>query len=276
MILWFFNILINKTIVRILNNIDSQRVNYFFSIITITYNCEAFIEKTIQSVLEQNFKDFEYIIIDGNSSDATLKIINKYRELVDIIVSEPDQGIYDAMNKGLNLAQGQFVNFLNAGDSFCSPDILELVKDKIEMDTKIVSGDFNLFNLNSGLNKKIKTKKLNIENLKRDFRACHQAIFINHKIAPNYDKSFKIRADYLWVIESVLKVTNRQIVKINIPIINYLQEGSSFHSFWKSLYELILIQKNKFNYQIILNVDIYILRILRNYKNEIFYKKNSK
>ena len=102
---------------------DSQRVNYFFSIITITYNCEAFIEKTIQSVLEQNFKDFEYIIIDGNSSDATLKIINKYRELVDIIVSEPDQGIYDAMNKGLNLAQGQFVNFLNAGDSFCSPDI---------------------------------------------------------------------------------------------------------------------------------------------------------
>lgn len=247
-----------------------------FSIITVCYNAEDCIEATMKSVLNQNHTNFEYLVIDGNSTDNTLKIINKYKEDIDVIVSEKDHGIYDAMNKGLKLANGQFVNFLNAGDSFCSNDILCLVNDKIKIDTQVVSGDFNLLNLDTGLNKKIKTKKLNIKNLKRDFSACHQAIFINCKIAPSYDKSFKIRADYLWVIESVLKVTNSQIVKIDMPIINYLQEGSSFHSFWKSLYELILIQKNKFNYQILLNVDIYLLRIIRNYNNENFFKRNRK
>jgi glycosyltransferase involved in cell wall biosynthesis len=245
-----------------------------FSIITVCYNSENLIEETIKSVLNQKYKNFEYIIVDGGSSDNTLNIIKEYKEDVDVVVSESDRGIYDAMNKGLKLANGQFVNFLNAGDSFCSIDTLGLVEDKIKTETKIISGDFNLINFNKGIKKKIKTKKLNIENLKRDFKACHQAIFINHEIAPNYDKSFKIRADYLWVIESVLKVTDRQIEKINIPIIDYMQEGSSFNSFWKSLYELIVIQKNKFNYQIILNIDNYILRIIRNYKNEVF-KKNS-
>ena len=241
-----------------------------FTIITVCYNAESCIEETIKSVINQNYKNFEYIIIDGGSTDNTLKITNKYKKEIDIIVSEPDQGIYDAMNKGINLANGQFVNFLNAGDTYCSNDILALVEENIKIETKIISGDFNLINLSSGLNKLIKTKKLNIKNLKRDFRACHQSIFIANEIGVSYNLSFKIRADYLWVIESVLKVPKYQVEKINIPIVNYLQEGSSFFSFWKSLKELYLIQRIKFKTQTIFNIDIYIRKIIKHYKHEIF------
>ena len=248
---------------------DSQRVNYFFSIITITYNCEAFIEKTIQSVLEQNFKDFEYIIIDGNSSDATLKIINKYRELVDIIVSEPDQGIYDAMNKGLNLAKGKFVNFLNAGDTFVSNDILGLVEKNITIDIKIISGDFNLC-LTNNLMKPIKTRKLILKNLKKDFYACHQSIFIHQSIANNYDKSFKIKADYKWVLSALEQINNEQVYKMNIALVNYEANGYSAVNYIQNLFELIKLHYQFFGgLRVFLNIDVYLYRLLRDIKNRI-------
>lgn len=247
-----------------------------FSIITVTYNCEDVIEKTIQSVLNQRYKDFEYIIIDGKSTDKTLSIINKYINNIDIILSEPDNGIYDAMNKGLNLANGKFINFLNAGDKYCTTDILSSIVKEVNKNIKVISGDFNLINAKTGLNKKIKTKKLNIENLKRDFRACHQSIFINKEISDYYNLSFKIRADYLWVINAIFKVSENQIMKLDFSIVDYSQEGSSFNSFWRSLKELIQIQKKMFNYQILLNMDVYLLKIIRNFKNEITSKKACK
>ena len=109
-----------------------------FTIITVSYNAESCIEGTIKSVLIQSYKNIEYIIIDGGSTDNTLKIINKYKKEIDIIVSEPDQGIYDAMNKGLNLAKGHFVNFLNAGDTFYNNEVLSLVSKYSSNRIKII------------------------------------------------------------------------------------------------------------------------------------------
>ena len=197
-----------------------------FSIVTVCYNAESCIEATIQSVVNQNYTNFEYIIIDGDSKDATLKIINKYKGDIDILVSEPDKGIYDAMNKGLNKAKGQFVNFLNAGDKFYSNNILALVEKEITEDIKIVSGDFNLFSSNTML-KPIKTRKLILENLKRDFYACHQSIFMHKSIATNYDISFKIKADYKWVINALEQINNEQVCKMNIALVNYDANGYS-------------------------------------------------
>ena len=88
------------------------------SIVTVVYNGEEFLEKTIQSVINQTYKNIEYIIIDGGSSDRTVDIIKKYENKIDYWVSEKDAGIYDAMNKGLDIATGDFVNFMNGGDSF--------------------------------------------------------------------------------------------------------------------------------------------------------------
>ena len=95
-----------------------------FSIITVTYNAEKVLEDTIQSVISQTYHHIEYIIVDGASKDGTLSIINRYRSRIHTVVSEPDKGLYDAMNKGIALASGDYLCFLNAGDCFHEDDTL--------------------------------------------------------------------------------------------------------------------------------------------------------
>ncbi len=115
--------------------------NYKISVVTIAYNCESVIEETIKSVVNQTYPNIEYIIIDGASKDGTLDVVKKYENSIDYISSEPDKGIYDAMNKGIAHATGDFIVFMNAGDSFFSNNVLELVVPQIEDDSIIVYGD---------------------------------------------------------------------------------------------------------------------------------------
>ena len=96
-----------------------------FSVITVCYNAQSVIEDTIQSVIAQTYHHVEYILIDGASTDRTMNIVNKYKAHITTIVSEPDKGIYDAMNKGILLATGDYLCFLNAGDSFHEDDTLQ-------------------------------------------------------------------------------------------------------------------------------------------------------
>jgi glycosyltransferase involved in cell wall biosynthesis len=106
-----------------------------FSIITVTYNAEKWIERTLESVASQTCKDFEYIVVDGKSTDRTLEIIDEIagqaRNDGFIVVSEPDKGLYDAMNKGLRIATGDYVWFLNAGDTFYNENTLQEIKFSI-------------------------------------------------------------------------------------------------------------------------------------------------
>ena len=102
-----------------------------FSIITVTYNAGAVLEDTIQSVITQTYRNVEYIIVDGGSKDHTLDIINRYREHIHTLVSEPDKGLYDAMNKGIRLATGDYLCFLNAGDELHEDDTLQLMVHSI-------------------------------------------------------------------------------------------------------------------------------------------------
>ena len=111
------------------------------SVITVCYNAIQGVEKTIRSVLSQSYPDIEYIVIDGGSTDGTLDVIQKYRDKIDYLVSESDDGIYDAMNKGIKAATGEWINFLNAGDFFASDDAL---KDAMSIDTEgidVIYGD---------------------------------------------------------------------------------------------------------------------------------------
>jgi len=111
------------------------------SIITVVYNGEKFLEKTIQSVINQSYENIEYIIIDGGSTDRTVEIIKKYEDSIDYWVSEKDGGIYDAMNKGLERANGEFVNFMNGGDEFFDSEVLaKLFVDLDRCENKSIFG----------------------------------------------------------------------------------------------------------------------------------------
>ena len=114
-----------------------------FSIITINYNNKEGLRKTIESVVGQSFRDFEYIIIDGGSTDGSIEVIKEYAGKVDYWVSEPDKGIYHAMNKGVLQAHGEYLNFMNSGDEFYNNGVLQEVAPSLDSDIvvgKIVHG----------------------------------------------------------------------------------------------------------------------------------------
>ena len=111
------------------------------SIVTITYNCISTIENTLKSLVTQKYKDFEYIIIDGGSNDGTLDVINKYSAIISKILSEPDDGIYDAINKGINVASGELIGLLHSGDTY-SKDTLLIVNEYHKLNkNRIIYGD---------------------------------------------------------------------------------------------------------------------------------------
>lgn len=104
-----------------------------FSVITVTYNAEKVLEDTIQSVISQTYHHVEYIIVDGASKDGTMAIVDQYRDRINQVISEPDKGLYDAMNKGIALATGDYLCFLNAGDSFHEDDTLQKMVHSINI-----------------------------------------------------------------------------------------------------------------------------------------------
>lgn len=121
--------------------------NTKISLITVAFNAGATIEKCINSVIAQQYPDLEYIIIDGSSADDTLSIINKYKNHISKIISEPDRGIYDAMNKGIELATGNIVGILNADDYFAGNDVLERISHAFETSgADIIYGDIDYIN----------------------------------------------------------------------------------------------------------------------------------
>lgn len=115
--------------------------NLDFSIITVCYNSKNTIEKTINSVINQTHSNYEYIIVDGESNDGTLDVLKRYKEHIDVLISEPDNGIYDAFNKGIRLAKGNFIAILNSDDTY-NPNTLELAfKTAVAHPDAIVYGD---------------------------------------------------------------------------------------------------------------------------------------
>ena len=129
-------------------------MSFKISVITVCYNAVDVIERTILSVINQTYCNIEYIIVDGNSTDGTMDIINKYRDRISIVVSEPDNGVYDAMNKGIGLATGEWLNFMNAGDSFSNESIIEDVfKSDIPDTTKFIYSDY-FVKIEGGLSKR--------------------------------------------------------------------------------------------------------------------------
>ena len=175
------------------------------SIITVCYNAESCIEKAIQSVIGQTYKNFEYIVIDGQSTDQTLAIVNKYKGNISKIISEKDSGVFDAMNKGVNHSTGDIIYFLNSDDYFYESNILEIIGQEFlkSPSTDLLNGrvvvDTGIKNYDkSAFTAPCKTKKdLVIHGL------CHQRVFAKRRLFEKYglfNTKYKICADLDWLM----------------------------------------------------------------------------
>lgn len=173
------------------------------TIITVTYNCENSIANTIESVINQTYKNLEYLIIDGNSSDNTVNIIKKYAEQDSRIrwISEKDNGIYDAMNKGVFMASGDILNFLNSADLILDKTAIEDIVVKFKEDK---GTDLLYCNIVAGDNHIRYNNKINKISFIRRKSVCHQAMFVKRNVFDKtglYDINYKIVADRDWFIK---------------------------------------------------------------------------
>jgi len=229
------------------------------SIITVCYNSRDFIEQTILSVINLNFEDFEYIVIDGGSNDGTVEILKNYQDKITIWISESDNGIYDAMNKGINLAKGDWCYFLNAGDSFYDNNILQNFKLQLNTDQDVVYGSINCITKSNSF--VLKPKPL--EKIVDSMIFCHQAVFVKKTILDKYkfNINFKIAADFNLFRQ--LFLANYKFMELDLVIANYeAEEGVSSRSFYKMEKEYAIIKgywgNRKHRFFIFLKVQKYI------------------
>lgn len=207
------------------------------SVITVVYNNVSDIERTIRSVINQTYSNIEYIVIDGGSSDGTFDVISKYKACINKLVSEKDKGIYDAMNKGLSLATGDYVLFINSGDEIFSIDTVERVF-ATSPDADIYYGETEMYNKdwNSlGRRRHESPQQFNWKSFKYGMSVSHQAIYVRRSIAEPYDLKYQLSADIDWIIKAAKKA--RKIVNSNIYVAKYLVGGMSKKRHFESLKE---------------------------------------
>ena len=197
-----------------------------YTIITINFNNSAELRQTIESVVDQTLKDIEYIVIDGGSTDGSVEVIKDYADHIDYWISEPDNGVYNAMNKGLAKAHGEYVNFMNSGDTFFSPSVLEEVDRQIG-DADILFG--NVCNRATGIRYGgIKAgSEVTFLTLKKEI-LCHQATFYRRTIFERhpYDESLKLIADWKVNVQAIV-FDNCKVKVVDTMIARYDLTGMS-------------------------------------------------
>jgi len=205
------------------------------SVITINYNDQKGLEKTISSVFSQNFDEFEFIVIDGGSKDGSKELIIENSGKIDYWISESDTGVYNAMNKGIKVAKGEFIIFMNSGDTFCNEYVLSQVNSYLTPEFDIYYGDNYKIKPNS------KSLKKYPEKLSFSFfyssSLNHQSTFIRRQLFFDhflYSENFKIISDWEFFIYTICKM-NVPYKYLSIPIANYDFTGISSLDKYKNL-----------------------------------------
>jgi len=210
------------------------------TIITVVFNAEKLIKKTIESVINQSYKNIEYIIIDGGSSDDTLNIIKKYENKINYLVSEKDRGIYDAMNKGIEASNGEWINFLNAGDSFYDNNVIKKIDFPSCHDMCFVYGDHVTIDVEGNKNY-YNAYDFTLKNIAKYTTrvACHQAMFIKRDIIPKYNLKYHLKSEldqYFYFAKNNIKYK-----KVSFPVVYFLKGGIGTKMIINNTFERIIV-----------------------------------
>lgn len=224
--------------------------NPMFSIITITYNAAEELPVTLESVASQTYADFEHLLIDGASTDDTLSVARRKGCAGLRIISEPDKGLYDAMNKGLRNAKGRYVIFLNAGDAFASPVTLaQYAEAAKEDDPDIIYGDTVIVDKSRKILRPRHLEvpqRLTFESFSHGMLICHQAFCVKKELAPEYDLNYKFSADYDWTVKCIRRTTPEKCRNLHCVVIHYLDAGMTEKNKRASLLERFDIMKKHY------------------------------
>ena len=210
-----------------------------FSIITVTWNAASVIAPTIESVQRQTCSDYEMLIIDGASTDETLSIVGQSSIASLRVFSEPDKGLYDAMNKGIARACGRYIIFLNAGDAFADDAVLERLSRLADDNPGVIYGQTQLVDEGRnvvGQRHLIAPKHLTADSFLNGMVVCHQAFVARRDLVPQYDLQYQLSGDYDWCIK-VLRRSPHNSYAGDTPIISYLADGMTTRHHRASLWE---------------------------------------
>jgi glycosyltransferase involved in cell wall biosynthesis len=224
------------------------------SIITITYNAAAVLERTLQSIAQQSYQDFEYWVIDGASDDGTLALLEKFPALQAEVISEKDRGIYDAMNKGLTHATGEYVWFMNAGDEIFEKTTVEqlvqqLTQHKADVyfsDTQVVREDGSVAGLRTEVTPHQLPEPLTWQAFRYGMLVCHQSFVVRRSLAPTYLLNHLYSADIDWEIRC-LKAA-REVKRAPFVLSKYLMGGFSVKNLRRSWADRFWVLQHHFGW----------------------------
>ncbi len=238
--------------------------NSKISIITVVYNGEKYLEETIQSVVNQSYNNIEYIIIDGGSTDGTLDIIKKYENNIDYWISEIDKGIYDAINKGISVAKGEYIGVIGADDIYYK-DALKHIADYIEKNknTDLIYGNISYIDENGSI---IKSKRSSLPKDKlfmiKGMSIPHIASFVKKSIYEKYGKydvSMKCASDYQYFLNLYLE--NISIKYLDVYISKFRNTGVTNNNIIQSNWEVFKIRQ-KYKVNIVINIYYFLRTVL--------------
>ncbi len=219
------------------------------SVITVVFNAGKFLERTLQSVRDQKYENIEYIVIDGGSRDNTLALIESYNPSITRWISEPDEGLYHAMNKGLQMATGEYLMFLNAGDIFYNDQVLCSVFSGDSPGSDVYYGETMIMDTEGkeiGMRRLKAPEQLSWKSLIDGMLVCHQSFIARKDICSNYNLKYRIAADYDWMMNCLKNAQG--IRNTHLIISGFLDGGLNKHNLRKALWERFQIMIKNYNF----------------------------
>lgn len=233
-----------------------------FSIITCTYNADSVLQRTVDSVAEQTYDNIEHIIVDGCSSDNTMQMVRQYESVSrhDVkVICEKDHGLYDAMNKGISIATGDFLVFLNAGDCLACNDVIEKMAGQIDealakgVECGVVYGNTEIVDeegRSKGMRRLQPPETLTWRSFSNGMLVCHQSFYVRTEITKTiqYDLGYRLSADVDWCIRVMKKAEEQGLSLLNshLTLCRYLEGGMSVQNHRASLLERFMIMKRHY------------------------------